>query len=78
VPAHHPYVNLTWTVMAADLDLRKLKRGQLCNHFSPTGHLTTKVSRTLGSPLTLALALALPLDLALALILTLTLTLTYP
>jgi hypothetical protein len=58
--------------MAADLDLRKLKRGQLCNHFSPTGHLTTKVSRTL------ALALALPLDLALALILTLTLTLTYP
>ena len=29
--------------MAADLDFRKLKRGQLCNHFRPTGHLTTKV-----------------------------------
>merc|ERR1719482_1619648 len=43
VPAHHSFVNLTWTVMAADLDFRKLKRGQLCNHFRPTGHLTTKV-----------------------------------
>ena len=43
MPAHHPFVNLTWTVMAADLDFRKLKRGQLCNHFRPTGHLTTKV-----------------------------------
>ena len=37
-----PYVNLTWTVLSADVDFKRLQRGQLCNHFS-RADLTTKV-----------------------------------
>jgi hypothetical protein len=40
--AEAPFIHLLWTIRSADIDFKRLQRGQLCNHFEPN-QLTNKV-----------------------------------